>query len=331
MGDCVVSYAGYQVAVAPPWLQDQWGAAWLGGHGATKDDYLQQFIQAVKAAFPELSPQDALAALGDEMGLDIGPTETYAAYAQRLRQAWVYWPLAGTPVGLLQALHFAGLDGAVLVQQNGRQYSFTTPYTPGADPTANLVVSDSSALITTLTSSVTPSRSIPAGTPWFFFDSNTDFCSRFAVIIPKWPFAALGVATFNDTDVATVTWPFAFGSAVYTAVAGLPSSPVILSTDDTSKTTTTVNILASGRWTGSVFVIGFAAGVSPVNLFPASSVGGLKNTIKKWKPAKATCMGVYAITSGGRTWDYFPPGTTWDGGTYPTWDTSTTSQILGVF
>lgn len=291
-------YAQYQVQTAPPWLQDQWGTAWLSGHGATKDDYLQQFIAGVKAAFPELAPVDALAALGDEMGLDQGPTESVTAYATRLRQAWVYWPLAGTPVGLLQALHFAGLDGVTLVQQNGSRFTFTTPYTPGADPTANVVKTDSPGLAAILTSSVPPYRTIPANTPWWFFDSNTDFCSRFAIIVNPWPFAALGVATFNNTDVATVTWPFAFGSNVYSVIPGVPNDEVILTVDGNSLTKTTANIFASGPWTGSVFCTAYAAGVSPFNTFSAASVGALKNTIKKWKPAKATCMGVYAYQSG---------------------------------
>lgn len=293
-----MSYAQYQVQTAPSWLQDQWGTSWLSGHGATKDDYLQQFIQAVKASFPELAPQDALAALGDEMGLDQGPSELVADYAQRLRQAWVYWPYAGTPVGLLQALHFAGLDGAAVVQQNGLKYSFTTPYTPGADPTANLVVSNTQTLASTLTSSVSPFRTVPSGTPWWFFDSNTDFCSRFAVLVPSWPFAAITTATFVNSDTAAVTWPFSFGNTSYSVMYGTPSDAVVLSVDVPSKTTTGCNILASGPWSGSVYVIAYAAGVNPLNTFSTASIGALKNTIKKWKPAKATCMGVSAIQSG---------------------------------
>lgn len=328
-----MSYAQYQVQVAPPWLQDQWGTAWLSGHGATKDDYLQQIIAGVKAAFPGLSPSDALAALGDEIGLDQGPFESLTDYATRLLQAWVYWPLAGTPVGVLQALHFAGLDGAVMVQQNGLQYSFTTPYTPGADPKANLVVTNTPLLSSVLTSTAPPYRTIPAGTPWFQVgDGNTDFCSRFAIFSSPWPFSAIAVATFNNSDTAVVTFPFQMTSSVYSVMYGMPSAPVVLSADDTSKTMSGFNLQASGPWTGSVFIIAFPAGVNPLNFFSTASVGALQNTIKKWKPAKATCMGLFSLVAGGRTWDYFPPGTTWDGGTYATWDSNpTVSQILGVF
>lgn len=320
-----MSYADWQVSQAPPWLQDQWGTAWLRGHGATKDDYLQQFIAAVKASFPEAAPPDALPALGDEYGLDQGPTESNDDFATRLRQARIYWKLAGTPAGLLAALHFAGLTGAVIVQQNGLQYTLTEPYTAGTDPSLSVNVSNTAALVSTLTSSVAPYRTIPAGTPWFFFDSNTDFCSRFAVIAPKWPFSALAWATFNNSDSAVVTFPFTFPDANYGLVYGMPSDNVVLSEDGTVRSTTQATIRASAPWTGSVPVIAWESGVNPLNFFSDASVGALKNTIKKWKPAKATCMGVLSIVSG-RVLGY-GGHTLGDGGVLG----GSVSQILGAF
>ena len=82
-------------------------------------------------------------------------------------------------------MHYAGIDNAVLVQQNGVYYQLTLPLPPpAADPTGNLVVGTLGALPSILTSSVTPGRSIPSGTPWWIFDNKTDFTSRFAIVFP---------------------------------------------------------------------------------------------------------------------------------------------------
>ena len=137
------------------------------------------------ARFPSYAPVDGLPWIGSERGLPQGVNETAVNYAARQNDAWNSWTRAGTPVSLLVALHYAGIDNAVLVQQNGVYYQLTLPLPPPpADPTGNLVVGALGALPSILTSSVTPGRSIPSGTPWWMFDSNTDFTSRFAIVFP---------------------------------------------------------------------------------------------------------------------------------------------------
>src|SRR5690242_10048302 len=112
-------YESWLKANAPTYMQDQYGQAWLGGIGAAMDDYAQQYVAGSLAAFPDYAPVDALPVIGDELGLDRGPFETDQQYAARLVGAWLAWKYAGTPLGLLVALYWAGFSGGLIVQQNG--------------------------------------------------------------------------------------------------------------------------------------------------------------------------------------------------------------------
>lgn len=218
---------------APSYLQDAYGQAWMGGIGAALDDYVQQYIQGILAAFPDYAPSDALGVIGDEMGIDRGPTETDVSYAARLRAAWIYWQLAGTPLGLLVALYFAGYTGAYVVQQNGLSYTLSSAPSPGVDPTPLLTVTPTAVLASAMTPTAPSTHTIPAGTPWWTFDSQTDFCSRFAVLLPT---------------------------------GGVPSD-----------------------------------------------LATLRRVIAKWRPAKATCVGIYAVVSG-KEWG-FPVSQAWGAAT----------------
>lgn len=242
-----MSYAIWLPANAPTYMADQYGQAWLAGIGAAMDDYVAQYVAATMAQFPDYAPPDALGVLGDEMQIDRGPNDTDASYALRLVGAWLAWKYAGTPIGLLSALYWAGFgNGAVLVQQNGLAYNLNVNLVAGADPITDLVVTACSTLATALTSSVTPptvssaGRSIPAGNSWWKIDDNTDFCSRFAVLFPFAP---------------------------------------------------------------------------PFYPFGAVDLARLQATIKKWRPAKATCVGVNVLTSGEMV-GWPPSDTIGDGGTF---------------
>jgi hypothetical protein len=311
-----------------PWLvSGANGQAEGGTWPQLADDQIALIKAGIKARFPDYAPTDALPRIGGDRQLIQGSTETDANFITRLKTAWDDWARAGTPLEMLVQLYWLGFSGAVWVQQNGLAYTLSGAPTAGVDPTSLLVASNTSATTTTLTSTAAPYRTIPAGTPWFDFDGNTDMCNRFAIILPSWPFAAITQVYFNNSDSAVATWPVPFSTAVYSVIYGVPSDAVILSVDGTTQTTTSVTLRSSAPWTGSVWVIGFASGVSPFTTFGTTQLGILKKVIQTWRP-NAQCMGVFAITSG-ELWDY-PTGLTWDGDVN-LWDSSTSSQILGAF
>lgn len=316
-----------------PWMNIIGRRIWGGFAAALGDRTADWALQANLEHLPAFASPPSLPFIASERQLEAAISEASTSLAPRLPYAAALHRFDGTPLRLLLGLHFAGLDGAIVVQQNGRQFSLTLPlpaFADGWDPTPNLVVSNTPALLATLTSATRLGRSIPVGTPWFQL-ADTELTNRFAVIFPTWPFAALGFAFFNNSDAATVTWPVPFGSTTYKVIFGVPTDEVVLSNDATAQTRAVITLRASAPWTGIAWCIGWAAGINPFNTFSADSVGLLTKVINLTRPEKSYCGGVYAITAGGRTWDYFPPGTTWDGGTYPQWDTNTVSQILGAF
>lgn len=319
------------LGAAVPWLAGgENGQAYAGTVPAVLDSYKQLMRDARNVAYPDFAPSDALKYLGNDRRLFQGSNETEANFRARLKTPWDQWVRAGTWLGLLVQLYWYGITNAVIVQQNGKAATLTGAPVVGEDPTPLYSFTDTAELSTVLTSASSPYRTVPVGLPWFQLDLNSDFCSCFSIIIPSWPFAALTSATFSGTDNVSVTWPVPFPSSVYAVIVGPPGDEVIVEPDGVTRTTTGVTVRASAPWSGTVPVIAFALGVNPFNLWSSSSSGVLKNIIKNFGPS-AACKGVYTIQTGGRTWDYFPPGTTWDGGTYPTWDTNTTAQIIGGF
>lgn len=317
----------------------------FGGFAAALGDKSYDWAQqGVLEHLPGYASDPASIALeADGRQLDTYPGEPTANTAAR-EPFWLQiHQFRGRGLGTLLGLHFAGFDGAVLVQQNGRALSLTLPLPPFVlghvwDPTPNLMVTQCNALAATLTSSVTPTRSIPAGTPWFAFDGNTDFCSRFAVLFPgpalPSSFMTFARATFSNTDAAAITWNNAFPSTSYATMPGLPTiisgPPVSVHADPATQTGAGVTIRASGAFTGTVDVLASQFGANPFADLHPSDLQRLQSTIAKWKPAKATCVGVTAML-GGELWDY-PFGLTWDGDSL-TWDQApaTSVQVLGAF
>jgi hypothetical protein len=315
-----------------PWLTaGAVGSKWATATGTVVDTYVGYMKQGIKARMPDFAPTDALPHIGADRKLIQGPNESNASFVARLVDAWGEWSRAGQARGVLEQLaYYTQSNAAIWVQQNGNAYTLSSMPTAGTDPTSLVVQTNLSTLPETLSSSASPYRTIPAGTPWWFFDSNTDLCNRFAIIYPSWPFSALTTAYFSGTDSAAITWPFTFGSSVYSILVGAPvvtdgSGGVVLHADGTTQTTTGVTIRASGPFTGYASVVAYAAGVNPLNMFSSANSGQLQSVIATFRP-NAICVGVFAMQSG-RQWGY-PTTVKWgDGGTWG----GSVSTILGQF
>lgn len=287
----------------------------MGGFAAVMADRSGDDADAaVKFRFPEKTGDvSTLPIIGSGRLLDQGPNDS--AYGNRLVNWIQQWQYAGSPLGMLIALHFAGFSSAVIVQQNGLAYSLTLPlppFGPGWDPSGNMITTPCSQLAVALTSNVTPptttssGRSVPEGAPWWLLDSDTDYCSRFVVLFPTptAPFYTLGRATFSNSSSATLTWANAFPDATYQIVPGKPVITdgsgvfVTVAVDGTTKTGGGATVYASGEFTGYVDVLAFQAGANPFADLHPVDLRRLQSVIGKWRPAKARCMGVYVATQG---------------------------------
>lgn len=103
----------YQVDLSPPWLQTAEGAAFQRAFGRLKDRLIARAKEAVKSAYPEHAPADALPYIGGDVMLERGPTESEESYRARLGAAFDAWRYAGTKKGLLEyALAPAGFTNA---------------------------------------------------------------------------------------------------------------------------------------------------------------------------------------------------------------------------
>jgi hypothetical protein len=328
-----VTYEQYLQAKAPPWLQDKYGLAWMGGIGATVDDYVADYVSGTLAAFPGLGPADALGILGDELGLDRGPFETDQQYAARLAGAWIAWPYAGTPLGVLVALYWAGFGtGMVVVQQNGLAYTLSGTPVAGVDPRPLLTVTTALGLSSQITSNVSPptvtqhgvanpsvgsaGRTIPVGEAFFAsVDGDTDFCSRFFVYFPSLPFSLFrpvsAKATFTGTEDGVVPWPTAswalpfYDATTHKIIIGgktptdgglAPPCTIVPG----SRTAGALQLRAAAKWSGTVDVLGYG--------FTADDISRMSRAINKWRPAKGTCTGAH-VALNGRVWGW--PVQTW--------------------
>src|SRR3954471_4788939 len=192
----------------------------VGGFASVVGDKTYEWMtQADLQHLPAYASAAAIALIASERQLDVQSNEATASIADRAPFWLTLAHYYGSGLGILLGLHFAGYDGATLIQQNGRALTLTLPLPPFVlgqawDPSPNLVVTACPPLTLPLTSTVTPGRSIPAGTPWYAIDGDTDFTSRFVVVFPTaLPTAAatIGVALFRGTsEVATATWRNAF-------------------------------------------------------------------------------------------------------------------------
>ena len=310
------------------------GRALVGSFAAALGDRgIEWARQAVVEHHPELASAAANALTASERTIEPGPTETNASLGARLARAVRFWQLAGSPLGLLYALHYGGFPGAVIVQQNGSGFYL---------PISTIDLDNLRAAYFRVPLDVSPIA--PGGPrPWWSFDFDDVWCSRFAVLFPgpAWPpsqalppsATTWATATFTGVEDGTVAnpWPLAtwnnpFTSAVYTVAPGLPitaGGPVAVVADSSTQTTTGIRIAASAPFVGSVSVLAWqtAADNPLIDLHPVD-LARLRRLIQQWRPAKAACEGIYFVAQGA-AWGW--PVGVW-GGT--TWDPSTVKKYL---
>jgi len=174
-------YQDYHKTLSPTALLNPNGAAFEAAQGSLKDALLERCLQAVKAKYPNIAPADALSIIGADRQMHRGGSETDAAYAARLLNAWNVWPWAGTAYGLLQAFWSTGYKNVVLAQvRGGKQFTL-----------------DSNGLL--VASSTTP----PSWTPTYVGDP---FWSRFDVVFPapllaSWVSGGVPASSSNEANL----------------------------------------------------------------------------------------------------------------------------------
>jgi hypothetical protein len=108
---------------APPWLRDPVSDTTHRVQGDAKDKLVARLRAGVRARYPLIAPEDALERIGNERGIERGPDEDRETYAARLASAWDAWEFAGTPLGVLRALHYASFPSASILTQRGRYFA----------------------------------------------------------------------------------------------------------------------------------------------------------------------------------------------------------------
>lgn len=108
--------------VAPPWLQNPVGAAYLQTMGGGLDELVYRSAQAQLLRMPGIGDPSGLYYIGLDRLIPQGPNESNTSYGQRLQAAFDVWQRAGSDWAVLQLV-----------------LAFLLPKTPAA-----LVVSDSS-------------------------------------------------------------------------------------------------------------------------------------------------------------------------------------------
>jgi hypothetical protein len=311
-----------------PWLVGgPVGKAEVTAYGSIIDGIVVKVKDVTRVRFPDFSPPDGLPHIGAERLLVRGPAETDGNYATRLRTAWDDWARAGTALELLVQLWWAGFEHAVFVQQNGVAFYLSGAPTAGQDPTSLLVQTNCSVLPTAMTaqlplpSGITGPTSIAAGTPWWTFDSEPWFGSRFAILLPRgstW-LMTYGVATFASANSATLTWNKPLENGLTYSL--LISNPTVTSggsvkayIDPATVTATGATVSASAAFSGSISVFAFPSGGNPFFNISQTGIGNLSRVIRTWRPSRATCMNVLALQQGAQ-WGW-PPTRTWGSGTW---------------
>ncbi|HEX2863996.1 MAG TPA: phage tail protein [Deinococcales bacterium] len=112
------TYAEYQAALGPPWLQGPKGQALAKTLGGLKDAIRDRLVYAVQAGLVNVAPDDALPSIGRDRMLPQYPSEDASAYRARLAGAWSFWQQAGTVPGLTLAMKQLGY--ATRIVEHGR-------------------------------------------------------------------------------------------------------------------------------------------------------------------------------------------------------------------
>lgn len=299
-----------------PWLTSrEVGAADAAAQGDIYDGQVATLKEAVKARMPELGPSDALPYMGQDRKLIQGYGESDDEFRSRCKAAWNQWEVAGTWAELLFQLYWScGLDttSTWIVQQNGYAYNLS------ANPDPDIESADLMSLLQVTPLGDNYNITYPDPVPWWTFDLRTDLCARFAIIISGTMPGTICVtarATFDGTsERATATWSGPWDGNNYNVMPGAPvtvgtgSIPVI-SVDASSKTSTTVDVLASAPFTGYVDLLGWLPGGNPFAGPSLRTQNTIKRVVKTWKPAKARYMGAWVCVDG-VLWGW-PIGATW--------------------
>jgi hypothetical protein len=125
-----VTIAGFfeaQVArISPPWLSRRVGRAIMRALGRQIDVQAQRVGDGVRARFPGLAPDDALAFIGHDRLIPRGPLEPATSYARRLRIWLASHRSRGGPYAMLAQLFAFWVDTLNvpidLIYQTGRRY-----------------------------------------------------------------------------------------------------------------------------------------------------------------------------------------------------------------
>lgn len=300
-------YKRWITSIPFAWMGEKARKLWGGFAHVVGDLTIDWMRKALHQHHPELADDAAQPLIGSGRRTYRGRTETLADFKARLPRAIVDWSRAETPLGMLFAMYMEGFTGAVLVQQNGLAYELPDP--DPSDPESALVVTELGG---------NPDLD---DHPWWRFDDDDEYCSRFAILFPSGltTFARIAFATFDGTeDGETVPWPFAvfdppFSDATYQHAVGVPigTGPVSMSAiEDGTKTASQIAVAASGPgFVGVVPVLAWKVGDSPFASMTASDLARLRRIVRDWKPARARCVGLYVLISG-EFWDW--PVGTWD-------------------
>ena len=108
------TYKQLEAQLSPTWMRRPYGAAWHTAMGDAKDNLQSAAADAACARMPGLAPADALPMLGDERGIEAGPSESSAAYRERLRLSHSAWRDSGCARSLLSQLVALGMSNVEL-------------------------------------------------------------------------------------------------------------------------------------------------------------------------------------------------------------------------
>lgn len=106
------AYRSWLPRLAPEWLADMNGHAWLWANGDVMDWLDAIAHEFVQARFPDMAQEDILSVIGGERGISRGADETAESYAGRLKDAWTSWKHGGTPIAILKAVSAVLPSGA---------------------------------------------------------------------------------------------------------------------------------------------------------------------------------------------------------------------------
>lgn len=111
--DDIGGYFRYATDLAPPWLSQPFGLAYLQSHGLGRDAMTEAYKDAVLVRLVKVCPPDALPLIGRDRGLPRYPHESGLTYRRRIAGAWRSYKRAGTKGGVVSALRDAGVEAIV--------------------------------------------------------------------------------------------------------------------------------------------------------------------------------------------------------------------------